>query len=127
VVCSYARPFKRSTHELKAARWRTFDDSELQRLHDRLIKLRDTLFAHNDNTIHRSVIVFPPGSWGTDGSAAEEQSVFRVDDIDPVSTLCQHQLDRIKPEIRRLVSDLCAQLSYGSGAMVNLTNIPDKL
>lgn len=127
MVCSYARPFKRATLELKAERWRTFDDSELQRLHDRLITLRDTLFAHNDNTSHRSVIVFPPGSWGPEGSAAEEQSVFRIDDIDPVSALCQYQLDRIKPEIRSLASGLCAQLSYGSGAMVSLRDIPDTL
>jgi hypothetical protein len=123
VVCSYARPLKRATLELKAERWRTFDDNDRQLLHDRLIKLRDTLFAHNDKTDHRSVVVFPPGSWGPDGSATEEQSVFNVADIDPVSSLCQYQLDRVKPEIRKLVSELCAGRSFGSGAIVNLSDI----
>jgi hypothetical protein len=124
VVCSYARPFKRATLQLKDAAWSTFDDAEQQALHDRLIILRDTLFAHNDRTPARDVVLLPPGAWSERGSASEQQSVFHTADIASVVKLCETQLERIEPRIEELVSVISAGLTFEEGAIVLLAEIP---
>jgi hypothetical protein len=126
VVCSYARPFKRAELELKAPQWRTFEDPSLQQLHDTLIRLRDALFAHNDKTVDRMVVVHPPGAWGPEGSATESQSVFATSDIETFDGLFEYQLTRIAPEIRRLVAELCAGQTFSQGAEIELAGFPDR-
>ena len=127
VVCSYTRPFKRAKLQLKDERWRTFEEASLQRRHDRLIHLRDTLFAHNDKTTDRSVVVHPPGAWGPEGSASESQSAFATSDIEEFDELFRYQLNRIRPEIPDLVAALCAGHLYPPGTIIELADIPDKL
>jgi hypothetical protein len=129
VVCSYARPFKKATLQLKGEEWTTFDDDRLQQLHCRLIHLRDTLLAHNDATAHRKVVVFPPRAWGpqSPGSAREEQAVFSHDSIADARSLCDTQLARMDPRIEELVGMLCEGLEYAPGSIVDLAEIPERL
>ena len=94
-------------------------------MHDQLVKLRDTVFAHNDATDARTVVVFPPGSWSPEGSATEEQTTLLIDAIPLVETLCNFQIDRIHPRVQELVASVCEGQQYGDGAIIYLSDIPD--
>lgn len=54
VIVSYARPFLHSRLSGKLAkRWSRFDDPHLQEMHQRVIKLRNSIVAHADQSYRR--------------------------------------------------------------------------
>lgn len=95
-------------------------------MHDQLIHLRDTLFAHNQPTPDHAVLVFPPGSWTREGRASEEQTALSFNAIAMVESLCHFQLDRITPRVQELVAEICEGLTYDEGAIIYLSDIPDR-
>jgi len=126
VAVSYARPFKEAKLQLRGEEWQSFADEELMHLHCRLIRLRDTLFAHNDVTPYRTVVVFPPDAWSPEGSTSEEQSAFKYDDIERVRCLCAVQIERLRTRIAELLQALFAGEQHESGTILSLEDILDE-
>lgn len=104
IVTSYARPFTRGTRWLGQG-WSTCPDPGMQELHDRLYKLRNTIFAHNDKTDARGVMVFPP--WDQAPlHTSEEQRILNPNAIGPIQHLCHKQLERIKERLAKALEEL---------------------
>jgi hypothetical protein len=124
VIDSYMRPFTNATLSLKDPQWQTFDDPDLQAVHDRLKELRDKVFSHNDATGWRKVIVFPPDTPGRAGTlATEEQPTFNVAAISPIEDLCRFQIARLNERIVDIGAILFEERTFSPFTMLEVEEI----
>ena len=52
VIVSYCRPFKKDNNGILSGEFIEFSTPDLQKLHKKLIDLRDTTFAHSDRDLN---------------------------------------------------------------------------
>jgi hypothetical protein len=119
---AYARPFKRATLEV-GEQWGQFDDPDLQRLHKELIGLRDKVFAHNDNTWHRRVVLVPPD----DAREVRHATAFAKSKVVGPKRLIGAQLARIEARTRELAAALCEGQGWAEAVPIEFADIDDKL
>jgi hypothetical protein len=122
-VNAYGRPFKGATLTLRGE-WSTFEDPDLAHTHRELLKFRDKLFAHNDRSRHRRVVVIPP-----DGAREVREAGIFVSSRKTVAPkkLVNHQLLRIERRVTELVHALCLAQGWEEGREISLEDIDDKL
>jgi hypothetical protein len=120
-LVSYARPFTRSTMGLDE-RWSRFPLLPwLDETHQHFIKLRNQVFAHNDDVPLRSVHLVPPGG------AIEKRARMRPGTVNALKRLCRVQLERIHPRIETLATELSRGQEWREGSPVDLAEIPSDL
>jgi hypothetical protein len=119
---AYARPFKRASLEL-GPEWSEFTDDDLSLLHRQLVTLRDKVFAHNDRTTHRRVVIVPPG-----GAAEIKRDMFaKQRKVVGPKKLIHAQLGRVEKKIAELAAALCLGQGWVDGEPIELADIDDKL
>lgn len=120
---AYGRPFKRATLTLRGE-WSTFQDPDLVGIHRELLTLRDKVFAHNDRTRHRNVVIVPPDV----AREIREAGIFvSSKKIVAPKKLINHQLARINSRVTQLVRALCLGQGWDEGRPINLDDVDDKL
>jgi hypothetical protein len=99
------RPFTTS-HEYGRLRARFPGRPDLRERHNRLIEYRNKLFAHNDLTPFRSVIVFTRGTFDDAASAHAERSTLNLAAVRRLRGLFSFQRERLKAHQGRLLARL---------------------
>lgn len=120
IVICYARPFTdNDTLGRLPKKWGAFSDERLQRSHDLMLKTRNEVVAHSDETI-RQIHIVPAGViypfiFTADKPVISKRHGFMIDTYvleprhftDALDTICD-VLDRLRPEVDRLFDLLYA-------------------
>jgi hypothetical protein len=109
MVVSYARPFTKSyAYGKLEPKWARFPNRpDLAERHKRLLRMRDTLLAHNDLTPHRRVLFFTTGAMLDDRpTVTEGRAPVNLPGIDELQGLFSYQDARFADECEELARRL---------------------
>jgi len=116
IVICYTRPFtKNKPYGALPKKWYTFDDNELNEIHEDLMRTRHELIAHSDMTVKEAFIVPAGCEIGKDGDkplvsdyigVQISMQYFPRPMFERIHNLCVFQGSRINDEIDLLVEEL---------------------
>jgi hypothetical protein len=123
MAISYARPFTNSdVLGSLESKWSRFGDrADLKKHHDRMIKYRHSLLAHNTLAPEREVIVFPSGHLLAGPVVTETREMIDLGSITALLQLFDYQDARFSQACSDLVRRLEAMERWPSDEEVRLT------
>ena len=115
IIISYSRPFiNNDSLGILPKRWSQFEDKKLKEAHDSILKYRNELVAHSDNTV-RTIQIFSPNA--NFGPMQKEKKMegpgfairtfwIPLGRVQTFYQLCHFQGQRLVKEVMEMLDDL---------------------